>query len=225
MAEVIIVPTSHIAAESLKMVERVIREEGPDCVAVELDINRFMAMESREASNWQALRQLGPWTFLMFIVLKRVQSWLGRKVGIMPGSEMLRSVRVAEQEGVHVEFIDRDIGLTLQRMNGVSWREKAKLIFFLFRGLTLDSVMARAGRGRVVRLDLNRVPPRELIEGVMGILRKEFPGIYRALVAERDAYMARRLTDLSGRFERIVAVVGAAHATGLRRILGRTGNL
>ncbi len=225
MAEVIIVPTSHIAAESLKMVERVIREEEPDCVAVELDLNRFMAMESGGASSWQALRQLGPWTFFVFLVLKKVQSWLGRKVGIMPGSEMLRAVRVAEQEGVHVEFIDRDIGLTLQRLRRVSWREKAKLVFFLFRGLTLDSVMAKSGKGRIVRLDLRRVPPRELIEEVMGILRREFPGMYRALVAERDAYMARRLMGLSGRFEKIVAVVGAAHATGLKRILGQAEGL
>jgi pheromone shutdown protein TraB len=219
MAEVIVVPTSHIAKESLRMVGRVIREKRPDCVAVELDIDRFMAMESGEASPWQALRQLGPWSFLMFVILRGVQSWLGRRVGVMPGSEMLRAVRVAEQEGVHVEFIDRDIGLTLQGLGGVSWREKARLLLFLFRGLTLDSLMARAGRGRMVRLDLSKVPPRELIEEVTGILSREFPGIYRAMVAERDAWMAGRLKGLSGRFDRTVAVVGAAHAAGLRRLL------
>jgi pheromone shutdown protein TraB len=225
MAGIIIVPTSHIAAESLKMIERVIRQEGPDCVAVELDIDRFVAMESGEASKWQALRQLGPWTFLIFIVLRRIQSWLGRKVGVLPGSEMLMAVRVAENEGVHVEFIDRDIGFTLQRLNGISWREKARLILFLFKGLTLDSIMAGAGRGSAVRLDLRKVPPRKLIVEVLGVMKREFPGMYRALVTERNSFMARRLVALSGRFEKIVAVVGAAHAPGLQGMLGEARGL
>jgi pheromone shutdown protein TraB len=220
MARILIVPTSHIAEESLRAVERAIRQERPDCVAVELDINRFMALEGGEASGWQALVQLGPWIFLMFIILKKLQSWLGRKVGILPGSEMLRAVRLAEQEGIHVEFMDRDIALTLERLKRVSWREKAKLLLFLFRGLTLNSIMARTGQGKF-RLDLRRLPPRELIEEIMETLMKEFPGIYRALVAERDDYMARRLTGLSGSFDNIVAVVGAAHASGLQRILGQ----
>jgi pheromone shutdown-related protein TraB len=219
MANVVIVPTSHIAEESIRTVEKVIREEGPDCVAVELDLNRFIVLETGEASNWEALKQLGPWTFLMFFVLKKVQSWLGRKVGIMPGSEMLRAVRIAERGGLHVEFIDRDIGLTLDRLRRVSWREKAKLLLFLFKGLTIDSLLARAGFGKTVKIDLKKLPPSELIHQVMGIFKKEFPAMYRALVSERDAYMARRIVELLRTYHKIVVVVGAAHAIGIKKRL------
>ena len=54
-------------------------------------------------------------------------------------------------------------------------------------------------------------------------MKREFPGLYKALVAERDMYMARRLAGLSGGFERIVVVVGAAHLPGLQRMLGGKG--
>lgn len=219
MAEIVIVPTSHIAGESLRAVERAIRQERPDCVAVELDLGRFMAMERGEASGWQALRSLGPWTFLMFFVLKRIQGWLGKKVGILPGSEMLKAVRLAEKEAVHVEFIDQDIGLTLERLRMVSWREKAKLLLFLFKGLTLDRVPARPGKTRVVRLDLERVPPRELVQEALEVFRREFPGLFKAMVEERDAFMARGLMALAARHEKIVAFVGAAHSSGLQRML------
>ena len=153
MAEIILVPTSHIAEESIRTVERVIEKESPDCVAVELDVNRYISMEHGEVSNLRVLRELGPWTFTMYWIMKRVQSWLGGRVGIMPGSDMIKAVRVAEYEGAHVEFIDRDIGITMERLRRVSWREKAKLILFLVKGLTIDSLLARAGRGRVVKLD------------------------------------------------------------------------
>jgi pheromone shutdown protein TraB len=225
MKDIIIVPTSHIAEESIRAVERVIKKERPDCVAVELDLNRFVVMEHGEASNWNALRGLGVWTFAMFWIIKRLQSWLGNKVGIMPGSDMLKAVRVAEAEGVHVEFIDRDIGITLDRIRSISRREKAKLVVFLIKGLTIDSMLARAGRRRVVRLDLRRVPSSKLVKEILGVMKREFPEMYRSLVAERDLYMARRLAGLTHRFERIVAVVGAAHAPGLQELLCRKRGL
>ncbi len=223
MAAIIIVPTSHIAKESIRAVEEVIGRVVPDCVAVELDINRFMAMEGSEASAWQALKRLGPWTFLMFIVLKKLQSWLGRKAGIMPGSDMLMAVRAAEQQGIHVEFIDRDITITLGRLKGIAWKEKVRLLLFVLKGLTLDSMLTKTGRGKNVMIDIKKVPPKEIIEEVIATLKTEFPGIYSALVAERDAYMARRLAVLATRFGKTVAVVGAAHATGLERILNEAG--
>jgi pheromone shutdown protein TraB len=52
----------------------------------------------------------------------------------------------------------------------------------------------------------------------MDVLSKEFPGLYRALVSDRDAFMAFRLRTLATRFERIVAVVGAGHETGIKRL-------
>jgi len=219
MADIILVPTSHVAEESMKLVEAVIRREKPDCVAVELDMNRLIAMEQGGGSPWQALRHLGPWTFSMFFVMKKVQTWIGKKTGIMPGSEMLRAVRVSEHHGIHVELIDQDLGITMERMRRISWREKAKLVFFLLKGLSVDRFAS--GAGKQVKLDLRKSLPAEVVDEIISIMRKEFPGMYRVLVTERNRHMARRLLMLSGRFGRIVAVTGAAHSPGLRDMLNQ----
>ena len=156
---------------------------------------------------------------MMFFLMKQVQKWLGGKVGIMPGSDMLGAVKEAEAAGIRLAFIDRDIAITMQRLGKVPWTEKAKLVLFMVKGLTIDSLLAKAGRGKRVQLDLKKVPPRELINEVLVVLKKEFPNLYRVLVRERDLYMARRLAGLSLRYERIVAVVGAAHSPGLLEML------
>ena len=42
--EIILVGTAHVSKESVEEVERVIREESPDCVCVELDAGRYNSM-------------------------------------------------------------------------------------------------------------------------------------------------------------------------------------
>ncbi len=221
MKHIILVPTSHISSESIKLVKKIIKKEKPDCVAVELDMSRFVMMESGETSNRKAIRQLGPWTFAVFYLMKLIQTRIGSKVGIFPGSDMLSAVREAEKAGIHVEFIDRHIGVTLQRIQAVSWKEKAKMVLFMVKGLTLDSLLSRIGRAKIIQFDPNKVPPKELILEILGILEREFPGLHMALVKERDVYMARRLAGLTQRYEKIVAVVGAGHAPGMQRLLSK----
>jgi pheromone shutdown-related protein TraB len=218
MKHIVIVPTSHVAKQSIRAVRKVILEEKPDCVAVELDMNRFVVMESGESSNWDALRSLGPWSFAMFFIMRTVQNWLGRKVGILPGSDMLSAVREAEKVGTHIAFIDRNMSTTMARLGSISRREKVKLVLFLVKGLTMDSIFARIGMGKQVKIDLDKVPSRRIIDEVLDLLKTEFPGFYRVLVSERDRYMAARLAGLASRYDRIVAVVGAAHSSGIEAI-------
>jgi pheromone shutdown protein TraB len=215
-----IVPTSHIASESLRDVEKAIRQARPDCIAVELDLRRFIAMQARMPSFREAMRGAGALNMVTMLTFKKVQDWLGRKVGVMPGTEMLEAVKMAEEGGIHVEFIDRDIGITVQRIAAIPWTEKARLILSLVGGVALGGVAARLSRNPV-KLDLRKVPPPELVEQVVASMKTGFPALYRALVQERDSYMARRLASLSGVHESIVAVVGAAHARGIRSRLER----
>ncbi len=219
MKKIILVPTSHVAKQSLKKVKEVIEKEKPDCVAVELDINRYYAIREGESSSIEALKKLGFLTFLFYWILKRLQSWLGKKLGILPGSEMIQAVEVARMERVKVAFIDRNIAVTLERVKSISWREKTKLILYLFKGLTIDYFMLKIKRDEKT-IDLSKVPPKELIEQAMELMRKEFPQLYRVLVEERDQYMAARLRQLSEEFEKIVAVTGAGHTEGLKKLLG-----
>jgi len=212
MPKIILVPTSHIAKESIQRVKEAIDKEKPDLVAVEMDINRFMAMRKGEASsNLEIIKTLGVTTFLVYFIFKSIQKWLGKKVNIFPGSEMMQAVKIAEKKGLKIAFIDRDIRETFLRIKEISRREKLKLVWFVVKGLTLGFVLP----GKKHKIDLSKVPSKDLINQAMKLLRKEFPELYRALVEERDTYMSKMLMQLSKQFKTIVAVVGAGHYDGL----------
>lgn len=212
MPKIVLIPTSHIAKESIQRVKEAIAKEKPDLVAVEMDLNRFMAMRKGEASsNLEIIKALGITTFLVYFVFKSIQKWLGKKVNIFPGSEMMQAVKIAEKRGLKIAFIDRDIRETFLRIKEISRREKLKLVWFVVKGLTLGFVLP----GKKHEIDLSKVPSNDLINQAISLLRKEFPELYRALVEERDAYMAKALIQLSKQFKTIVAVVGAGHCNGL----------
>jgi pheromone shutdown-related protein TraB len=210
MGKVILVPTSHIAEESLGKVREIVDKERPDCIAVELDVNRYIALKDKKASSMELLKAVGPLTFLLFLVLKKLQEHLGGQVGILPGSEMLAAVEIGRRRNVQVAFIDMDIRTTLKNINAVGAGEKLKLLWFLLKGMF---------SGEKVEIDLNKIPSDKLIEEAMGVFREEFPGLYRALITERNRYMAAVLKRLSGRFEKVVAVIGAGHYRGIGRLL------
>jgi pheromone shutdown-related protein TraB len=219
----ILVPTSHIAKQSLKKVKEAIEKEKPDCVAVELDMNRYMSMKERgETSSLAALKALGVTTFLVYWIMKHLQSWLGNKVGILPGSEMMHAVEVARGMGIKVALIDRDIGVTLMRMKNISWGEKFKLIVYLFKGLTIGYLLVKIrkpGKGAKGVVDLTKVPPKDLIDQAIDLIKNEFPQLYGILIRERDIYMTDRLKNMSKKFNKIVVVIGAGHVDGMKRLL------
>lgn len=225
MTDIILVPTSHVARESLKNVKKAIEREKPDCVAVELDMNRYYSMkEQSKGSTLDAMKNLGFLTFVLYWFLKSLQSWLGKRTGILPGSEMVGAVDVAREAGIKVALIDRDIRITVTRMNSIPWTEKAKMILFLFKGITIDYLLMKLGRGGQ-RIDLNKVPPKEIIDKAMTMMKGEFPSMYRVLVNERDHFMAERLRDMSRKFRKIVVVIGAGHIDGIRKLLEKSDNL
>lgn len=218
MKKVIFVPTSHIAEQSLLAVRGAIEKEKPDCVAVELDQNRYYAMQHQgEQSGMDTLKALGFTTFLIFFFMKRIQTWLGKKVGIFPGSEMLGAVNEARKKEIPVVFIDRDIRLTFLEIQKMPRLEKLKLIWLLIK-VPFLLPLSKLSRSKE-KVDLSKVPKKEIISEAMQIFKKEFPIFYKILVSDRDIFMAERIKMLIQRFDRIVVVIGAGHYEGIMRIL------
>lgn len=219
MAKIVLVPTSHIARESLKRVRTAVRNEKPDCIAVELDRNRYHTMRMEQSiSSFQMLRQLGISTWLVYVLFRKIQRSLGKRVNIFPGAEMLGAVRIASEKRIRVAFIDQDIRVTFMNMKGcVGTWEKLRLVWFVVKGISIGWIYHKI-KGKSL-LDLSRVPPEKLIDKAMAHLRKHFPNIHRILVAERDLYMANNLKALSREFGTIVAVIGAGHKRGMERML------
>ena len=117
----VLVGTAHVSRESVEL------------VCVELDQRRYDALSQRK--KWEALdlrevirkRQLT--ILLLNLLLASYQKRLGGKLGVMPGSELLEAIEVAEACKVPVVLCDRDVRITLRRAWGsLSLRRKAMLL-------------------------------------------------------------------------------------------------
>jgi pheromone shutdown protein TraB len=113
-----VVGTAHVSKESVAEVEETIRREGPDVVAVELDEGRYRQLKGGTPDDIEPGDLLSGNTVFQFIaywMLSYVQAQLGEKFDISPGADMLAAVETAEEEGVDVALVDRDIQTTIQR--------------------------------------------------------------------------------------------------------------
>ncbi|PSP96268.1 conjugal transfer protein TraB [Halobacteriales archaeon QS_5_70_17] len=133
-----VVGTAHVSADSVDEVERVIAEERPDVVAVELDESRYRRMKGDGPEDLDAsdlLRGNTVFQFLAYWMLSYVQARLGDEFDIEPGADMLAAVETAEAHDIDVALVDRDIQVTIQRFwTRLSTFEKLKL----FGGLALN---------------------------------------------------------------------------------------
>ena len=202
-----IVPTSHIAKESLVKVKAAL--ENADCVCVELDRLRYEGLKLGEKASigFVGFDSIILWLF------KKLQEWLGSKTGILPGTEMLEAVETGKERGLTVYLIDQDIRITVERIRKMPGKEKLKLFTYLISA----PILMKFGRGE--KIDLNKVPESELIKVAMEEFQKQFPYLYKVLVEERNQYMAQAIQKIKNKHEKIVVVVGAGHEEGLKQIL------
>jgi len=211
----VLIGTSHIAAESIAEVEQVIRKEQPAIVALELDRKRLYALlnPGSAKASWRDIKHIGFKGYLFSIIGAYVERKLGEKVGVKPGAEMLRALHAAKDVNAHIALIDQDIEMTLKRFSkAFTWKEKGRLVVDLMKGLVGKSEFS---------FDLSTVPSTKLIEKMIKQVKKRYPNIYRVLVTERNLVMAHRLAHLMRLHpdSTIVAVIGAGHEKDLLRLL------
>ncbi|NIO21297.1 MAG: hypothetical protein GTN76_11320 [Candidatus Aenigmarchaeota archaeon] len=220
MPKIILIPTSHIARESLENVRKIITKEKPECIALELDLNRYYALKAEEKERsgfWGMIKSFGIFTSLIYWILKKFQGYFGGKTGVLPGSEMLKGVEIAEELKLPFAFIDQPVERTFFNIKKIPLSEKLSLFWLLIKavfGLAYPF-------GKKVEIDLSKVPPKKLIEEAMKQFRKDLPGFYNVLVEERNAVMARNLKALAKKFDKIVCVIGAGHEKGLKKLLAQ----
>ena len=211
---VLLVGTAHISRQSADLVEQVIATEKPDTVCIELDEKRFAALANRK--RWQNLdlkeiirkKQLS--ILLVNLVLASYQKKLGGKLGVMPGSELLRAARIAEENNIAVELCDREVRVTLRRAWHATslWKKGyliASLIASLFDTTELDEEK------------LTELRSKDVLSELMDELGNALPDTKRVLIDERDIFMAEKIKAAAG--GRIVAVVGAGHMDGIQRVI------
>ena len=212
--EFILVGTAHVSRESADLVRRVIEQEMPDAVAVELDAQRYQALT--EPERWQALdikevirkKQLS--TLLVNLLLAAYQKRLGLKLGVVPGAELLEAVRVAEERKIPVTLADRDVRVTIRR----AWRSTS----IWKKSLLLSAVLASVfDEKEMTEAQIEELLKKDVLSELMKELGEAMPALKKVLIDERDLYLSHRMRQARGK--RVVAVVGAGHLSGIRSAL------
>ncbi len=212
-----IVGTSHVAEESVKRVKEAFNEFQPDIVALELDKRRFLGLVNNVKTKEKPdIREIGIKGYLFFLVGRFIQQKIGAKLGVVPGIEMKTAIELAREKGINIALIDRDIKITLKRISQcITWREKWNFVVDFVKGIF------KPDRELAARLDLRKVPADSVVEEVIEIVRKRYPGLYKALVEERNEIMAKNILKIlsDNPDKKLLVVIGAGHKKGLEEEL------
>lgn len=216
MAEIKIIGTAHVSQNSVDEVKTAIEEYAPDIVAIELDPARFGALkkQARDPTVKDVLEVKNFNSLLVQWLLAYLQRKIGLDVGVEPGAEMKAAIAEAELRNIPIALVDRDIRVTLMRFwNTLGILEKIKMIWALIVSI------AEIDSGE--EIDIESLKEQDIIDVVMVEFRKFSPNGARALIDERDAFIAHQLVLLRAQRPegKILAVIGAGHRKGISAFL------
>ena len=210
--EVILIGTAHVSRESAELVSTVIEAETPDTVCVELCQSRYQTITQKD--KWQdtdlikVIKERKAFLLLSNLMLASFQKRIGKRLGIKPGEEMLRAIKVAGEVGATVYPADRDIRTTLSR----AWR----LMGFWKRIKLLVQLVVSIGEtDSITEQDIEEMKKKDVLESLLEEIGEALPELRHILIDERDQYLAYKIRTVTGK--KIVAVVGAGHVPGIRK--------
>jgi pheromone shutdown-related protein TraB len=217
-----IIGTSHISKQSINEIKNEIKENKPDIVALELDLQRAASLMEKQKRKigLREILQIGIKGYLFAKIGQVVQEKLGKIVGVSPGSEMKTALELARKEKLKVALIDQPIKITLKKFSkSLTWKEKLRFVGDIFRGIFFRKrQMHELG---LDKLDLSKVPSEEVIKKMMSSTKKRYPNIYKTLVSDRNRYMVKKLVKLmrDNPGKNVLTVVGAGHKEGMEKLL------
>ncbi len=218
--EIILVGTAHVSQESAELIKKVIEEERPDSVCVELDEERFQNIQNPRA--WentdiiQVIKKKRTGFLLANLVLGSYQKRLAKNLNTVAGQEMLQGIRSAEETGAQLVLADRNIRTTFLRIwRKMGFGEKCRLLFGLLFSLGEDT--------GITSEDVNELLKKETLESLLAEMRHKFPRIGEILISERDSYLANKIREAPGK--KVVAVIGGAHLPGVTEEIFKTQDM
>lgn len=215
--EYIIIGTAHVSRESAELVERLITEEVPDTVCVELCQARHQSMT--DSDSWRnmdivkVIREKKSFLLLANLLLASFQKKVADKFDIRPGEEMIRAVAKASEINAELVLADRNVQTTLSR----AWRSMG---FFKKVSLLFQMVLSVGSADDIEEEEIEKLKNQDMLESVLDDVGKSHPALREILIDERDRYLAHNIRHAQG--EKIVAVVGAGHLPGILRYFDTT---
>lgn len=213
--EIVLLGTAHVSKESCEEVKNAIVEKKPDCVAIELDEQRYASLNDSE--KWKnldiikVLKEKKGFLLLANLVLSSFQKRMGQNVGVKPGDEMRAGIEAAKELSIPCEMVDRPIQTTLRR----AWAKnsgfgKVKLLSAL--------LASAASKDEISENEIENLKNKSEMDGMMTELSDYMPGVKEVLIDERDFYLAAHIWEAVQKDERksVIAVLGAGHLPGVQ---------
>jgi pheromone shutdown protein TraB len=190
-------------------IRSIISQRMPGIVCVELDKQRYESLlDGRQGG------ERGKGVPVGYRLLSSFQERIAAKYGGRPGDEMLAAIETARELGIDVAFIDMDAGLVFNNLwSQMTLQEKIKLMAAGFFGLFASK--------RHVDRELKKFEDNR--DEYLDDFAAQFPSVKKVLIDDRDRHMAGALSEISGKYAGVVAVIGDGHVDGVRKILGDAG--
>ena len=218
--EIILIGTAHVSKKSAEEVKKVIEEENPDSVCIELDSQRYKAIT--QGQKWQdtdifkVVKEGRALLLLVNLVMSSFQRKMAKQFGINPGAEMIQGIKSAEETGANLVLADRDIQITFKRV----WRNiglwgKVRLFFELFFSIF--------GEEEITEEEMEKMKSEDMLTSMLSELGKSFPKLKGTLIDERDKYLSHKIKNAPG--SKVVAVLGAGHVPGIKEEIKKEQDL
>ena len=209
--EIILIATAHVSRESAELVKKVIEEERPDSVCVELDEGRYESIQNpkawEETDITKVIKSKKMGFLIANLILSSYQKKMAEKLKVKVGGEMIQGIESAKEVGACLVLADRSIQTTFLRI----WR---KLSFWKKIKLLTSFLFSSEEDTEISDKDLQELLKEDMLESAMAGMREQFPKIGEILISERDMYLASKIKEAPGR--KVVAVLGGAHVPGIK---------
>jgi pheromone shutdown-related protein TraB len=218
--EILLIATAHVSKESAELVKKVIEEERPDSVCIELDEDRYQSLTKpkvwEDTDLIKVIKQKKVGFMVANLFLGSYQKKMAVKLGNPVGGEMIQGMESAKETGATLVLADRNIQTTFMRI----WR---KLKFWDKIKLVGSLLFTSEDETDITSDDLQKLLEEDMIEAAMAGLKKEFPKIGEILISERDQYLAAKIKEAPGK--KVVAVLGGGHVPGIKQEIFKEQNL
>jgi len=210
-----IVGTAHVSKDSADLVEKTIRERKPDTVALELCDSRYETLSNperwKETDIYTVIKSGRAYVLMAQFALATFQKKLADEFGIRPGEEMHRAMQISHETDTEISLVDREVRTTLKRAwAGAGFWTLLKVMFAMFASMFEKQEISQE--------QIEKLKTGGELAAAIDEFSGSLPGVKTALIDERDQYLAAKIHASPG--DTVVAVVGAAHVPGIKKVFG-----
>ena len=213
--EIYLIGTAHVSKASAELVEKVIKEQQPDTVCIELCKPRFESLNNaqrwKDTNIFEVIKTGKAYLLMAQLALAAFQKRIADELGIRPGEEMRRAIETSNEVNAKLSCVDREVRTTLKR----AW---AKASLWSMIKVTASIIASLFTKEKLSEEEIEKLKLGDDLTAMMTEFSDHLPGVKTALIDERDSYMAQKIVDSPG--SKLVAVVGAGHVPGIKRQIG-----